>query len=175
MVPNHTKGELCVRGYSVMQGYWEDSKSTKKMIDSKGWIHSGDLAQMDEVGYVTIVGRSKDMIIRGGENIYPKEIEEFLLHMENVEDVQVFGVSDEKYGEEICAFVRLKNKQKVFNKIEVMDFCKGKISHFKIPKYVRVVDHFPLTVTGKPQKFRMHEEMEHLFKDPRKKEEFRIR
>ncbi len=158
-----------------MQGYWEDSQATKKAIDDQGWIHSGDLAQMDDEGYVNIVGRSKDMIIRGGENIYPKEIEEFLLNMENVEDVQVFGVSDEKFGEEICALIRLTNKQKHFYKTDVLDFCKGKISHFKIPKYVKVVEHFPLTVTGKPQKFRMHEEMEHLLKDPRKREEFRIR
>lgn len=168
-------GEFCLRGYSVMLKYWNDENATKKTITDNGWIKSGDLATMDEHGFVRIVGRSKDMIIRGGENVYPKEIEEYLIHMPNIEDVQVVGVHDEKFGEEICAIIKLKDKGIPFKKYDVLEFCKGKIAHFKIPKYVRVVDSFPLTVTGKPQKFKMREEMQILLKDHRLIEELKIR
>src|SRR6185295_9126990 len=149
-------GELCTRGYSVMLGYWEEPEKTAEAIDAAGWMHTGDLATMDADGYVNIVGRSKDMIIRGGENIYPREIEELLYTHPAVADVQVIGVPDEKYGEEIMAWVRLKEGQRVGADV-LRDFCRGTIGHFKIPRYWKLVDSFPMTVSGKVQKFKLRE------------------
>lgn len=153
------RGEICTRGYSVMQGYWGDIERTKETIDENGWLHSGDLGVMDEEGYVQVVGRLKDMIIRGGENIYPRELEEFLYTHPSIQDVQVFGVADEKYGEQICAWVQLKSGA-VLIEDELKKFCREQVAHFKVPKYIRFVDDFPMTVTGKVQKFRMRETME---------------
>ncbi len=149
-------GELCTRGYSVMQGYWNDAERTAEAIDSDGWMHSGDLATMDDDGYVNIVGRIKDMIIRGGENIYPREIEEYLLAHPAVIDAQVVGVPDVKYGEQVMAFIRLKPDEAVTTE-DIQEFCRGQIAHYKIPKYVTFVDEYPMTITGKIQKFRLRE------------------
>jgi len=149
-------GELCTRGYSVMLGYWDDPEATNQAIDAAGWMHTGDLAVMDEEGYVNIVGRIKDMIIRGGENIYPREIEEFLYTHPTIADVQVIGIPDERYGEEVCAWVVL-NEGTDLDEERLKEFCRGKIARFKIPRYVRFVDAFPMTVTGKVQKFKMRE------------------
>ncbi|WP_290787819.1 AMP-binding protein [Halomonas sp.] len=153
-------GELCTRGYSVMLGYWNNEEATAKAIDSAGWMHTGDLATMDEEGYVAIVGRIKDMIIRGGENIYPREIEDFLYTHAAISDVQVIGVPDERYGEEVMAWVKLADGQ-ALTADELKAFCKGKIAHYKVPRYVKFVDEFPMTVTGKIQKFKMREEATH--------------
>ncbi len=150
-------GELCTRGYCVMLGYWNDTKQTAHAIDQAGWMHTGDLATMDQDGYVNIVGRSKDMIIRGGENIYPREIEEFLYAHPDVSDVQVVGVPDERYGEEIAAFV-IPRATGAVDPEAVRDFCRGKIAHYKIPRYVFPVEEFPMTITGKVQKFRLREQ-----------------
>ena len=150
-------GELCTRGYSVMLGYWNDPEQTAEAIDPAGWMHTGDLATMDEDGYVKIVGRSKDMIIRGGENIYPREIEEFLYTHPEIKDVQVVGVPDARYGEEIAAFVIVRTSGTVDTEA-VREFCRGKIAHFKIPRYVIEVDEFPMTVTGKIQKFKLRDQ-----------------
>jgi fatty-acyl-CoA synthase len=149
-------GELCTRGYSVMLGYWDNDEATREAIDTARWMHTGDLAVMDDEGYVNIVGRIKDMIIRGGENIYPREIEEFLYTHPAVADVQVIGVPDERYGEEVCAWVVLKHGT-ALGEDELREFCHGRIARFKIPRYVRFVDAFPMTVTGKVQKFVMRE------------------
>jgi fatty-acyl-CoA synthase len=149
-------GELCTRGYSVMIGYWNDPERTAEAIDEGGWMHTGDLATMDEAGYVNIVGRIKDMIIRGGENVYPREIEEFLYTHPDIVDAQVIGVPDVKYGEEIMAWVTLREGA-TLSEDELKEFCKGKIAHFKIPRYVRFVSGFPMTVTGKVQKYKMRE------------------
>jgi fatty-acyl-CoA synthase len=149
-------GELCTRGYCVMLGYWNDSESTREAIDEARWMHTGDLATMDEEGYVNIVGRIKDMIIRGGENVYPREIEEFLYTHPAIADVQVIGVPDERYGEEVCAWVVLREGGEL-DEEELREFCRGSIARFKIPRYVRFVDSFPMTVTGKIQKFKMRE------------------
>jgi fatty-acyl-CoA synthase len=149
-------GELCTRGYSVMLGYWDDEESTKDAIDEARWMHTGDLATMDEDGYVNIVGRIKDMIIRGGENIYPREIEEFLYAHPAIADAQVIGVPDERYGEIVCAWIVLKPGVEL-DEDGVKEFCAGQIARYKIPKLVRFVDSFPMTVTGKIQKFRMRE------------------
>ena len=149
-------GELCTRGYSVMLGYWNDPERTAESIDSRGWMHSGDLATMDAEGYVNIVGRIKDMIIRGGENIYPREIEEYLYGHPAVEDVQVIGVPDAKYGEQVMAWVRLREGAEVTEE-EIKDFCRGRIAHFKVPHYVKFVEDFPMTVTGKVRKVEMRE------------------
>jgi fatty-acyl-CoA synthase len=149
-------GELCTRGYSVMLGYWNDEQATREAIDEARWMHTGDLGVMDDDGYVNIVGRSKDMIIRGGENVYPREIEEFLYTHPAIEDVQVIGVPDERYGEAVCAWVVVKEGAEL-DEEELKEFCRGKIARFKIPRYVRFVDSFPMTVTGKVQKFRMRE------------------
>jgi fatty-acyl-CoA synthase len=149
-------GELCTRGYCVMLGYWDDERATREAIDEARWMHAGDLAVMDDEGYVNIVGRTKDMIIRGGENIYPREIEEFLYTHPGIEDVQVIGVPDERYGEVVCAWVIAKDGAEL-DEDELKEFCRGKIARFKIPHYVRFVDEFPMTVTGKVQKFRMRE------------------
>jgi fatty-acyl-CoA synthase len=155
-VPTGTPGELCTRGYSVMLGYWNEPEETAKAIDRAGWMHTGDLAVLDDDGYVRIVGRSKDMIIRGGENIYPREIEEFLYCHPDVTDVQVVGVPDERYGEEIAAFVIARQGAQLDTE-SVSDFCRGKIARFKIPRYVICVDEFPITVTGKVQKYKLRE------------------
>jgi fatty-acyl-CoA synthase len=154
--PRHTSGELCTRGYSVMLGYWQDEEATRAAIDPAKWMHTGDLATMDELGYVNIVGRIKDMIIRGGENVYPREIEEFLYTHPAIVDVQVIGVPDERYGEEIMAWVRVAEGQALTTE-ELRAFCQGRIAHFKVPRYVHVVEEFPMTVTGKIQKFKMRE------------------
>ncbi len=152
-----TAGELCTRGYSVMRGYWEDPERTAEAIDSERWMHTGDLATMDEDGYVAIVGRIKDLVIRGGENVYPREVEEFLYGHPGVADVQVIGIPDERYGEELMACVILREGAEV-DEDGVREFCRGRIAHFKVPRYVRFVDSFPMTVTGKVQKFKMREE-----------------
>jgi fatty-acyl-CoA synthase len=155
-VPRGTPGEQCTRGYSVMLGYWGDEAATALAIDEDGWMHSGDLSTMDEDGYVNIVGRIKDMVIRGGENIYPREIEEFLLTIEGVSDAYVIGVPSERYGEEVMAWVKLRDG--VFRTgDELREACKGRIATYKIPRYWKFVDSFPMTVTGKVQKFRMRE------------------
>jgi len=158
VVPPGTPGELCTRGYSVMLGYWDDEERTNEAIDRAGWMHTGDLATLDEDGYCNIVGRIKDMVIRGGENVYPREVEEFLFRHPKIEAVQVVGVPDLKYGEELCAWVKLKPGVSVSAE-EVQSFCKGQIAHYKIPRYIKFVDSFPMTVTGKVQKFLMREEM----------------
>jgi len=150
-------GELMTRGYSVMLGYWNDAEKTEEAIDAAGWMHTGDQATIDEEGFCKIVGRIKDMVIRGGENVYPREIEEFLYRHPKVQDVQVIGVPDEKYGEELCAWVCLKDGEEA-NTEEIRAFCQGQIAHYKIPRYVKFVDGFPMTVTGKIQKFKMREE-----------------
>ncbi len=156
IVPIHSPGELCTRGYSVMIGYWNDAEKTKEAIDNDGWIHSGDLATMDEEGYINIVGRIKEMIIRGGENIYPREIEEFLLTNDKIADVQVIGIPDEKYGEVVMAWVQL-HEGITATADELKDFCNGKIAHFKIPQFFKFVESFPLTITGKVRKIEMQE------------------
>jgi fatty-acyl-CoA synthase len=158
VVPIGEKGELCCRGYSVMQGYWDDEERTRETIDASGWLHSGDLATMDEEGYVQIVGRIKDMIIRGGENIYPREVEEFLYTHPDIEEVQVFGVPDQKFGEIVCAWVKQRAGASL-TEDDVKAFCRDKITHFKVPSVVRFVDEFPMTVTGKIQKFKMRDAM----------------
>jgi fatty-acyl-CoA synthase len=157
VVPIGQPGELCTRGYSVMLGYWDNDEATRAAIDPARWMHTGDLATMDEEGYVNIVGRIKDMIIRGGENVYPREIEEFLYSHPAVQDVQVIGVPDEKYGEEIMAWIRLR-EDRTATADEIREYCRGKIAHYKIPRYVHFVDAFPMTVTGKVQKFLMREQ-----------------
>ena len=154
VVPVNTAGELCTRGYSVMLGYWNDEEKTRQAIDNARWMHTGDLATIDEDGYINIVGRIKDMIIRGGENVYPREIEEFLYTHPNISDVQVIGVPDKKYGEEIMAWVKLK-EGKTLSLENIKTFCQGKIAHFKIPRYVKFTDAFPMTVTGKIRKVEM--------------------
>jgi fatty-acyl-CoA synthase len=156
VVPRGVPGELCTRGYSVMLGYWDNPEATHAAIDDAGWMHTGDLAVMRDDGNVNISGRIKDMIIRGGENIYPREIEEFLYTHPKVGDVQVIGVPDVKYGEEVCAWVRLREGQEA-TEHELRDFCRGQIATYKIPRYIRFTTEFPMTVTGKIQKFRMRE------------------
>jgi fatty-acyl-CoA synthase len=156
-LPRGEAGELCTRGYSVMLGYWNDSQRTAEAIDAGRWMHTGDLATMDVDGYVNIVGRSKDMIIRGGENVYPREIEEFLYSHPDIVDVQVIGVPDARYGEEIMAWVRLRQGVDALAVDDLKGFCTGKIAHFKVPRYVHVVEEFPMTVTGKIQKYKMRE------------------
>ncbi|HET7311771.1 MAG TPA: AMP-binding protein [Mycobacteriales bacterium] len=155
-MPRGEPGEFCTRGYSVMLGYWNEPEKTADAIDEAGWMHTGDLATMDAEGYLNIVGRIKDMVIRGGENVYPREIEEFLYSHPAIADVQVVGVPDEKYGEELCAWIRVREGETVAED-EVREFCRGRLAHFKVPRYVLVVDEFPMTVTGKIQKFRMRE------------------
>ena len=149
-------GELCTRGYSVMLGYWDNPGATAEAVDADGWMHTGDLAVMDDDGYVNIVGRIKDMIIRGGENVYPREVEEFLYLHPNIVDVQVIGVPDETYGEELVAWVRLRPGTSM-TRDDLAAFCAGRIAHFKIPRYLHVTDEFPMTVTGKIQKYKMRE------------------
>ncbi|TYS62576.1 AMP-binding protein [Sutcliffiella horikoshii] len=155
-VPNGVQGELCTRGYLVMKGYYNMKDQTKDAIDSEGWLHTGDLATMDDDGYVVITGRLKDMIIRGGENIYPREIEEFLYSHPKIFDVQIVGVPDEKFGEQVAAFIKVKPGESL-NSQEVKDYCTGKISKYKIPYYVEIVDEYPMTASGKIQKFKLRE------------------
>jgi fatty-acyl-CoA synthase len=158
IVPVGTPGELCTRGYAVMLGYWEDDERTDQAIDRAGWMHTGDLATIDAEGYCAIVGRIKDMVIRGGENVYPREVEEFLYKHPKVFDVQVFGVPDPKYGEEICAWIKLRDGEAMTAE-DVRAFCRDQIAHFKVPRHIRFVDVFPMTVTGKIQKYLMREAM----------------
>jgi fatty-acyl-CoA synthase len=160
VLPVGESGELLIRGYCVMTGYWDDTDKTAEAIDAARWIRSGDIAVLDEHGYCQIVGRIKDMLIRGGENIYPREIEDFLVTHPKVNDVQVVGVPDQHFGEEICACIRLRHGQSASAE-EIREFCKGHIAHFKIPRYVVFVDDFPMTVTGKVQKFKLREAMAH--------------
>ncbi|HVO04688.1 MAG TPA: AMP-binding protein [Candidatus Cybelea sp.] len=159
IVPRNEKGELCTRGYSVMRGYWAQPDKTAEVLDPARWMHTGDLATIDDAGYCNIVGRIKDMVIRGGENVYPREVEEYLYRHPKIQDVQVFGVPDQKYGEELCAWVRLKAGESL-TEAELQAFCQGQIAHQKIPRYVRFVESFPTTVTGKVQKFKMRQAME---------------
>jgi fatty-acyl-CoA synthase len=158
IVPRGTPGELCTRGYSVMLGYWDDAPKTAEAIDKAGWMHTGDIATLDDDGFCNIVGRIKDMVIRGGENIYPREIEEFLYRHPKVLDVQVVGVPDKKYGEELCAWIIVREGERL-TEDEVRAFCQGQIAHYKIPRYISFVDSFPMTVTGKIQKFQIREKM----------------
>ena len=158
VVERGQQGEFCTRGYSVMLGYWGDDEMTAESIDRAGWMHTGDLAVMDSEGYCDIVGRLKDMIIRGGENVYPREIEEYLLRHPAVTDVSVFGVPDEKFGEQIVAWIQVTDGEEL-SEDSVREFCSGQIAHYKIPYYVRIVDDFPMTVTGKIQKFVMRDQM----------------
>jgi fatty-acyl-CoA synthase len=157
VVEHGEPGELCTRGYSVMLGYWEDPERTDEAIDRAGWMHTGDLATMDDEGYVNIVGRSKDMVIRGGENVYPREVEEFLYTHEHIADVSVVGVPDERYGEELCAWVIVRGGAEL-SEDAVREFCRGRLAHFKVPRYVLFTDEFPMTVTGKVQKFKMRDD-----------------
>jgi len=158
VVPRGERGEFCTRGYSVMRGYWGDLEKTREAIDADGWMHTGDLATMDSEGYVNIVGRIKDMVIRGGENIYPREIEEYLYRHPKVQDVQVVGLPDKKYGEELCAWVITKPGQTLTDS-EIRSFCAGQIAHYKVPRYIEFVPEFPMTVTGKIQKFKIRDAM----------------
>ena len=155
-LPSGTQGELCTRGFIVMKGYYNMPEATTAAIDSDGWLHTGDLATMDEAGYFRITGRLKDMVIRGGENIYPREVEEFLYTHPKISDAQVFGVPDAKFGEELVAWIRLKEGQTATTE-EIRDFCRNRISHYKIPRYIKFVTEFPMTVTGKIQKYKMRE------------------
>jgi fatty-acyl-CoA synthase len=158
IVPRGMAGELLTRGYLVMLGYWEDDEKTRDAIDAAGWMHTGDLATIDDEGYCNIVGRIKDMVIRGGENVYPREIEEFLYRHPKIQDVQVIGIPDQRYGEELCAWVRLRDGENATVE-EIRAFCQGQIAHYKVPRYVKFVDGFPMTVTGKIQKFLMRQQM----------------
>ena len=157
-VPRGERGEFCTKGYSVMHGYWEDPAKTHEAIDADGWMHTGDLATMDDEGYVNIVGRIKDMVIRGGENVYPREIEEFLYRHPMVQDVQVVGVPDQRFGEELCAWIIAKPGTRP-SEDDIRAFCKGQIAHYKVPRYIRFVTSFPMTVTGKIQKFKIRDVM----------------
>jgi fatty-acyl-CoA synthase len=158
IVPRGTPGELLTRGYSVMRGYWDDPEQTAEAIDAAGWMHTGDLATLDDEGYCNIVGRIKDMVIRGGENIYPREVEEFLFRHPKIEAAQVVGVPDPRYGEELCAWIKLRNGE-FMTEEEVRDYCQGQVAHYKIPQYICFVSEFPMTVTGKIQKFLIRQEM----------------
>jgi len=159
-VPCGHTGELLTRGYSVMRGYWGDEARTREAIDAARWMHTGDLATIDDQGYCSIVGRVKDMVIRGGENIYPREIEEFLYQHPKVQEVQCVGVPDEKYGEELCACIIPREGVEVTEE-ELRDFCRGRIARYKVPRYVRFVTRFPMTVTGKVAKYLLREQMAH--------------
>jgi len=156
-LPRGEAGELCTRGYSVMVGYWDEPEKTADVLDRAGWMHTGDLATMDGDGYLNIVGRIKDLVIRGGENVYPREIEEFLYSHPDIADVQVVGVPDAKYGEELCAWIRMRDGAEPLDAAAVRAFCDGKLAHYKVPRYVQVVDEFPMTVTGKIRKVEMRE------------------
>ncbi len=157
IVPVGEKGELCTRGYSVMQGYWDDDERTADSVRD-GWMHTGDLATLDAQGYGNIVGRVKDMVIRGGENIYPREVEEYLFRYPKVAAVQVFGIPDDRYGEELCAWI-ITRPGVACTEDEIRSFCREQIAHYKVPRHIRFVEELPVTVTGKPQKFIMREAM----------------
>jgi fatty-acyl-CoA synthase len=156
-LPRGEPGELCTRGYSVMLGYWEEPQKTADVIDRARWMHTGDIGIMDSDGYLNITGRIKDMVIRGGENVYPREIEEFLYSHPDVLDAQVIGVPDVKYGEELCAWITLREGAEPLTAESVREFATGKLAHYKIPRYVMIVDEFPMTVTGKVRKVEMRE------------------
>ena len=156
-VPRGEAGEFCTRGYSVMLGYWDEPEKTRDAIDDDGWMHTGDLGAMDDEGYVRITGRIKDMVIRGGENIYPREIEEVLYTHPDIEDVQVVGVPDARYGEELCAWLRMRAGTEPLDAVAVRAYADGRLAHYKIPRYVMVVEEFPMTVTGKVRKVEMRE------------------
>jgi len=156
-VPRGGTGEFCTRGYSVMLGYWNEPEKTAEVIDAARWMHTGDLAVMDADGYLNIVGRIKDMVIRGGENVYPREIEEFLYTHPDILDAQVIGVPDERYGEELMAWVRLREGAEPLTAETLREFCAGKLAHYKVPRYVKVVEEFPMTVTGKIRKVEMRQ------------------
>jgi fatty-acyl-CoA synthase len=156
-VPIGEPGEFCTRGYSVMLGYWEQQDKTEEAIDAARWMHTGDLAVMDEEGYVSITGRIKDMVIRGGENIYPREIEEFLYTHPDILDAQVIGVPDQRYGEELMAWIRLRPGASEITVESLREFCDNRLAHYKIPRYVHIVEEFPMTVTGKIRKVEMRE------------------
>ena len=156
-VPRGTGGEFLTRGYSVMLGYWNDEARTAEAIDSEGWMHTGDLAVMDDEGYVNIVGRIKDMIIRGGENVSPREIEEFLYTHPDIVDVQVTGVPDVRFGEQVVAWVQLRDGADTTDE-DIREFCRGSIAHYKVPRYIKFTDSFPMTITGKIQKFKMRDQ-----------------
>jgi fatty-acyl-CoA synthase len=158
IVPRGVPGELCTRGYAVMLGYWEDPERTAQAIDAARWMHTGDLATIDAEGFCNIVGRIKDLVIRGGENIYPREVEEFLYRHPKIEDVQVFGVPDKRFGEELCAWIKLRAHEHM-TPDDVRAFCTGQIAHYKVPRHIKFVESFPMTVTGKMQKFIMRDEM----------------
>ncbi|KAL4437696.1 hypothetical protein ABPG74_012371 [Tetrahymena malaccensis] len=175
IVPIGESGEICIRGFGVMEKYWGDRKATSKTIDQDQWLKTGDMGIIDERGYMKIVGRLKEMIIRGGENIYPKEIEEYLRSHKSIQDVQVLGVPDEKFGEETFALIKLKQDQALEGK-DIFEYCKGQIAHYKVPKYVKFVSEFPLTVTGKPQKFKMLDELKkELQQNPKAFDQYKIR
>jgi fatty-acyl-CoA synthase len=157
-VPRGAQGEIHTRGYSVMKGYWADPEKTREVLDDAGWLHTGDLGVIDEQGYGNVTGRLKDLVIRGGENVYPREVEEFLYRHDKVQAVQVCGVPDVKFGEEVCAWIQLKPGTSSSEE-EVREFCKEQIAHYKIPRYIRFVSEFPMTITGKVQKFAMREQM----------------
>jgi len=156
-VPRGTPGELCTRGYSVMLGYWAQPDKTAEVIDAARWMHTGDLAVMDEDGYLSITGRIKDMVIRGGENIYPREVEEFLYTHPDILDAQVIGVPDPRYGEELMAWVRMRPGAQPLTADALREFCDGRLAHYKSPRYVHITDEFPMTVTGKVRKIEMRE------------------
>lgn len=158
VLPIGEKGEICTRGYAVMRGYWDDEEKTRETIDAGGWLHSGDIGVMDADGYVQVTGRIKDMIIRGGENVYPREVEEFLYTHPDIQDVQVIGVPDPKFGEQVCAWIKCREGTSL-TEADVKSFCRDRITHFKAPHYVRLVTDFPMTVTGKVQKYKMRETM----------------
>jgi fatty-acyl-CoA synthase len=158
VVPRGERGELLTRGYSVMTGYWDDEEKTRQAIDAQGWMHTGDLAVIDAEGYCNITGRVKDLIIRGGENVSPREVEEFLYRHPQIQDVQVFGIPDQRYGEVVCAWIRLKGADPC-DADAIRWFCRDQIAHFKVPTHIRFVEQFPMTVTGKIQKFIMREQM----------------
>jgi fatty-acyl-CoA synthase len=157
-VPRGTPGEFCTRGYSVMLGYWNEPEKTAEAVDAARWMHTGDLATMDAEGYLNIVGRIKDMVIRGGENVYPREIEEFLYTHPDIVDAQVIGVPDAVYGEELMAWVKLRPGAAELTAEALRGFCTGRLAHYKIPRYVRIVDEFPMTVTGKIRKVEMRQQ-----------------
>lgn len=157
VLPRGQSGEICTRGYSVMLGYWREDARTREAIDDEGWMHTGDLAVMREDGYCNVVGRIKDMVIRGGENVYPREVEEFLHTHPDIDDAQVIGVPDPRYGEEICAWIRMKPGRPPLSADAVRGFATDKLAHYKIPRYVEIVDEFPMTVTGKVRKVEMRE------------------
>jgi fatty-acyl-CoA synthase len=163
VLPRGTPGEILTRGYSVMKGYWDDAERTREAVDADGWMHTGDLGALDELGYCTITGRLKDMLIRGGENVFPREVEEFLYRHPKVQAAQVFGIPDEKYGEEVCAWVQIKPGTECSPE-EIREFCRGQIARHKIPRYVHFVTDFPMTITGKVQKFIMRERMLELLR-----------